>query len=493
MDVSVGDVTIAAVSQRRPRVAAIGVFHETNTFSPLPTELAAFQRRGLMRGAAWVEEFAGTRTVGGGFLDGGESAGLDVVGVFGAYATPAGMITTEAIETIITEIDTELSKAEPVEGVLLELHGALVAEGYDDAEQTIVTLLRERMGSRPIIAVTDLHANLRTPRLAELDALIGYRTNPHVDTYHRGRDASMIMGRMLGEGLTLSRAHRGLPCRAIPSAQATADRPLKLILDRARAVESEYGLIDVSVHAGYAYADVPHLGLGFSATTEAGRVDLAEAAVAELAGFAESMIGEFDRTLPTPEEAFREALASNGLTVIADTGDNINGGSPGDGTWLLRLALEHREIPITGTLWDPDAAAAVHKAGIGATLELELGGRAGPTTGSPIRVTATVKSITDGTFVNAGPMATDARVSMGDAAVIKIGTVDLVLQSTPIQPNDPELFRSMGLDPRDYRVALLKGAAALRAGWSGLADRFIDAATPGPCDADLSRLPLTPH
>lgn len=479
------------MTQQGPRVAAIGVFHETNTYSPVRTDLAAFERRGLLRGPAWVREFAGTRTVGGGFLAGGESAGLDLVGVFGAYATPAGLITKDAIETILTGIEEELDRTGVVDGVLLELHGALVAEGYDDAEQTIVDLLRQRLGRTPIIAVTDLHANLRTARLADLDGLIGYRTNPHVDTYERGRDAAMIMGRVLREGLTLTRAHRGLPCRAIPSAQATADRPLRSILDRARAVEAEYGLLDVTVHAGYAYADVPHLGLGFSATADARQEELARAAVDDLAQFAEPLIDGFARTLPTPEEAFREAIGHPELTVITDTGDNINGGSPGDGTWLLQPALAEPDRPIIGTLWDPAAAAAAHTAGVGATIDLVLGGRAGPRSGTPIRATARVKSITDGGFTNTGPMATGARVSMGRAAVITIGALDLVLQSTPIQPNDPELFRSMGLDPSTYTIALLKGAAAVRAGWSPLTDRFIDAATPGPCDADLARLPLS--
>lgn len=479
------------MNQPRPRIAAIGVFHETNTYSPLPTDLAAFGRRGLMRGSAWVEEFAGTRTVGGGFLAGAAEAGLDVIGVFGAYATPAGLVTAEAMDVIIEGIRTELDHAGAVDGVLLELHGALIADDYTDAEQTIVGLLRKRLRDRPIIAVTDLHANVRTGRLAELDALIGYRTNPHIDTFDRGRDAALIMGRVLREGITLTRAHRGLPCRAIPSSQATADRPLRLIMDRARALESEYGLLDVTVHAGYAYADVPHLGLGFSATADARRRELAEAAVTDLAAFAEPLLGEFVRELPSPAEAFADALAGPGLVAIADTGDNINGGSPGDGTWLLRLALDHPEVPIIGTLWDPEAAAAAHRAGVGATLELELGGRSGPSSGTPVRVAATVQAVTDGTFVNTGPMATGARVGMGDAAVLRIGALDLVLQSTPIQPNDPELFRSMGLDPGTYRIALLKGAAAIRAGWSPLAERFVDAATPGPCDADLSRLPLS--
>ncbi|WP_281385612.1 M81 family metallopeptidase [Microlunatus parietis] len=289
----------------------------------------------------------------------------------------------------------------------------------------------------------------------------------------------------------MTRAHRGLPCRAIPSSQATADRPLRLIMDRARALESEYGLLDVTVHAGYAYADVPWLGLGFSAAADVRYRDSADAAVADLAAYAEPLIGEFARELPPPAEAFADALSDPGLVAIADTGDNINGGSPGDGTWLLRLALDHPEVPILGTLWDPEAAAAAHRAGVGATVALELGGHSGPSSGTPVRVEATVRALTDGTFVNTGPMATGARVDMGDAAVIRIGAIDLVLQSTPVQPNDPDLFRSLGLDPSAYRIAMLKGAAAIRAGWSPVADRFVDAATPGPCDADLARLPLT--
>lgn len=476
-----------------PRVAVVGVFHETNTFAPRPTGRAEFGARWLVADRL-AGAFAGTRTVVGGFLDGTHQHGLAAVPTFGAYATPAGLVTADALAAIRHQLSRALRHSGPFDGVLLELHGAMAAEGGDDPEQGIVAMLREAVGPAPIACVLDLHANLGRDRLRAVDVLLGYRTNPHVDTYQRGVDACRHLAQVLAGRLRPVRAHRGLPVVAAPVAQRTDVEPLAGILAHARQQEVAEQLVDVTVHAGYAYADVPHLGMGISVTADVSRRGIAERVADELAALLWQRRERFRRDLPPAAEAFADAARgadAPGPVAIADTGDNINGGAPGDGTWLLAEALHHPRMATLATVWDPVAASAAARVGAGATVALSLGGRSAPSAGEPLPVKATVLTVASGTFVNSGPMATGVTVSMGTAAVLRIGGCDVVVQREPVQPNDPELFRCLGLDPTGYDVVLLKGAAAVRAGWREIAARFVDAGTPGVTDSRLARLTFT--
>lgn len=469
------------------QVAAVSVYHETNTFSPIPTGLHSFRDRWLV-GEQWRTAFNHTRTVGGGFIAGAQAQGFRLIPAFGAFATPAGTVTSEAADTITSAVCRSLEECSPVDAVLLELHGAMVAEGFADFEDSLIEAMRRIVGDVPIAGVTDLHANLACDRLSGLDILTGYRTNPHVDTFDRGYAAASFLARVLEGELKPLRKHAGVRLVVAPAAQRTADGPLATILCRARELERDLGLVELSVHGGYAYADVPYLGMGFTATADESNSGRAEGAVAELRSLAVSLAHAFELDLPDVESAFADAASRPGLAVLADTGDNINGGAPGDSTWLLAEALRHPHIRTLATVWDPAALEKAKSAGVGAQLRLELGGHSCEQAGPPIPVQAQVLSIGDGEFINTGPMATGARVSMGGSAVIRVGNCDILIQLRSVQPNDPEMFRSVGEDPASYDVALLKGAAAIRAGWASLTSRFIDVASPGVCDSRLDRL-----
>lgn len=466
----------------------IGVFHETNVFSPVPTVWESFSRR--YRQDELIDAFAGTRTVVGGFLDGASALGWEVVPVFGAYATPSGIVTEEALSALRAALQKELAAVGPVDGVLLELHGAMVAEGTDDPEEEILQDIRQRWPRPPVAAVLDFHANMARSRLHQADILTGYRTNPHIDTYARGIAATSQLQAVLDRAERPYRAHRGIPVISPPVMQSTDEAPLCDLIAEAAQLERDLGLDDVTVHAGFPYADVPHLGMGFSATAAPGRKEAAEKAVDQLAATAWRRRRDFDRPLLSAAEAFTRAARQSGSVAVADTGDNINGGAPGDGTWLLHEALAHPHVRTLSSLWDPVSLNDILRAGAGADLPVRLGGRSASSSGQPLDIQVHVLRVGDGTFVNTGPMATGAQVSMGGAAVVRHAGLDIVVQRQPIQPNDPQLFRSLGLAPEQYDVVLLKGAAALRAGWATVADAVIDAATPGVTDSDLSRLQL---
>lgn len=481
-------------NRRRPRIGLAACFHETNTFASRRTDETSFREsRGWYVGPQLVDAYAGTRTVLGGVIDAAEDRGLELVPVFGAFATPAGLVTREAFQEITNQLVSGLEHAGPLDGLLLELHGAMVVEGDPDPETALLESVRDCVDEIPLVAVTDLHANMTPGRLEHLDALVGYRTNPHVDTYERGTDAARHLHRLVTGGLETTLVHRSVPVLAAPITQRTAELPLSRLLATARELERRHRLVDVTVHAGYAYADVPHAGLSFTVTSPVEAVASAHESLELLVRQAWELREKFTVSLPDAEEAVRQAVVrfeqNGGPVAIADTGDNINGGGPGDTTWLLRAALEQGAAPIAATVWDPVAVRAAHSVGVGASLDVDLGGRAEVLSGLPLRANAAVKWLGEGSFVNTGPMASGAHINMGATAVLAFGGADVIVQSLPVQPNDPEMFRSVNLDPATYALVLLKGAAALRAGWEPITSIFVDAGTPGVTDCDLSRLP----
>jgi microcystin degradation protein MlrC len=477
-----------------PRIGLAGCFHETNTFANRRTDVAAFRAvRGWHVGQELLEAYAGTRTVMGGMVNGAREYGFELVPLFGAYGTPAGVVTRGAFEAIVLRLVDGFAEAGALDGLLLELHGAMVVEGDPDPETTLLTAIRETVDDLPLVAVTDLHANMTAERVKLLDALVGYRTNPHVDTYESGAAAAGHLSRLVRDGVETTLLHRSVPVLPVPIAQRTAEVPLLRLLATAREQERQHRLLNVTVHGGYAYADVSHAGVSFTVTALADQVPQAQKVLDVLAMQAWEHRSEFAVELPEASAAVQQAsqlYRRHGRPVaIADTGDNINGGGPGDGTWLLRAALEGADARVAATLWDPSAVEIAKTIGVGGTFAAELGGKAEALSGEPLRGQATVRWLGEGTFVNTGPMASGARVTMGPAAVVEIGHAHVILQSLPVQPNDPEMFRAVGLHPEEQALILLKGAAAIRAGWAPIVSGFVDAGTPGVTDCDVRRLP----
>lgn len=469
------------------RIGIVAVYHETNTFSPLRTGLESFERRWYV-GDQLADAFRGTSTVCGGFFDEAERVGAEAVPLLGVFATPSGPVDADALQRILDALARVLEAADGLDAVLVELHGDLIVDGARDTEEEIVGLIRSRLPGRPIAAVLDLHANFTRSRLREVEVLLGYRTNPHVDTYERGRAAASALFAILDGSPAPYRAHRGLPIVAPPAAQSTEDAPMRELMAMADALQASEALHDVSVFAGYAYADSDHTGMGFIASADPSRADAAERAVEALRDLAESIAHHFAADYPDADAALRSALDATRPrhpVVVADTGDNINGGAPGDTTWLVHAALRSPSGRFLATIADPNALALMKGEG---PVSLTLGGAASPRSGEPIRGVVEVLRVSDGVFSNVGPMARGARVDMGGAAWVRIGRVDIVIQGVAVQPNDPGMFTSLGLDPADYDVLVLKGAAALRAGWSHYTDQFVFAGTPGETDSVLERL-----
>jgi microcystin degradation protein MlrC len=476
------------------RIAVGGISHETNTFSTIRTDLALFERRGVHGPDNLVDAFAGTKTILGGFLDAARAHGFDAVPTILAEAAPSGTVAAEALDHLTDQLIDGLKAAGPLDAILLELHGAMVAENARDGDAEILRRVRAAVGDLPIGVVTDLHANL-SQEMAELaDVIVGYDTYPHIDMHERALEAADLIVRMLRDGVRPVRAlSKPLLLPPLPKQCTTYDTPMRALVALAHRREREPGMLSVTVAAGFPYADVPEAGLGVLAIADGDR-SRAAAVAEEIAALALERREEFLVRCTPVEEALEIAARAaregtgGGPVVLADTADNPGAGAACDGTVLLRGLLERGVTGAAlGALWDPEAVVLCRAEGVGGTVELLLGGKTDDLHGEPLAVRGYVKLLSDGRFKNRGPMNTGAETRMGPTAVLVCDGVEVVVTSNRVQALDAGLFLSQGIDPTERRVLVLKSSVHYRGAFEPLASRVVEVDTPGLSNADLSR------
>jgi microcystin degradation protein MlrC len=476
------------------RIAVGGISHETNTFSTIKTDLALFERRGVHSAEALLPAFAGTKTIIGGFLDAARAEGFEVVPTMLAEAAPSGTVTADAFETLTRMLIDGLREAGQIDGVLLELHGAMVAENAGDGDAEILRRVREVVGTIPVVAVLDLHANISEGMVGLADALVGYDTYPHIDMYERGVEAGAIITRMVRGGLRTARALRKPPLMPpLPKQCTSYATPMRDLIELAHTLEQQPGMVSVTVAAGFPYADAPEAGLAVLAISD-GDQSLADRVADEIAGVAWARRQEFVVTCTSVDDAVDIAAAAEdgagGPVILADTADNPGAGAPCDGTILLGKLLERGvQNAALGAIWDPEAVEICRVAGVGTNVELLLGGKTDDMHGVPLTVTGRVKLLTDGSFKNLGPMNTGAETRMGPTAVLTVDGVDVIVTSNRVQALDAGMFRSQGIDPTRKRVLVLKSSVHYRGAFEPLASRVVEVDTPGLSNSDLSRFP----
>ncbi len=464
-----------------PRVAIGGVWHETNTFAAAPTTLADFE---VKESAAIVDAFRGTRTPLGGFLD----HGFDLVPILFASATPSGTVARAAYEATAGPLVERLAAARP-DGILLDLHGAMVVDGIDEVEADLIGRIRRKLGTIPIGAVLDFHANLHASFVEGIDLFAGYDTYPHVDPYERAREVAGLMSRMLAGEIRPTRAFAQPPLLTVPQSQRTDASPMKDLMERAHEAERRPGVLSVTVAGGFPYADVPHAGIGVAATTD-GDPALARRIADEIARAAWEARDRFRIANLSPREAVARALReSAGPVILVDQADNIGGGGPGDGTALLAELLEAKAVGAVVTLTDPEAVALARQAGVGASLELPVGGKTDRLHGAPLRIRARVARLGCGDFSYKSSYMTNRQVRAGASAVLEADGVQILVRERKVMPFDRQEIEVMGIDPAACRIIVVKSALAWRAAYGDLARAVLEVDTPGICTARLETLP----
>ena len=489
-----------------PRVVAAQIAHETNVFSAVATDFAAFEAAGLALGEAIPPLVRETNTEFGGFLTGAAEHDFDLLPVLSVWATPSGLVSRDAIERIAALFADGVRRAllaAPVDGVLLALHGAMVTAIDDDGEGYLLELTRRLVGPDvPIVATLDLHANVSPRMVAAADILVGYETYPHVDMAERGRQACYLLARLMKREIRPTVAFRQPPM--LPTSQRmTTDRiPMRPLVERGIEMEAMDRVLEVTICGGFPAADVADAGLSVIVTTDddptlAARLadELAAEAWARRDGFLGG-VTPWAEAAGLIRAAADGELPGVGPLVLVDIGDNPWTGGPGDSAELLRFLLREKIAgAVVASIKDPVAVDACAAAGSGALLDISLGGKTDALHGAPLAVRAYVRLLSDGRYVNDGPMMTGLAVDLGPSALVVCtlpdGTgpgVEALVTSRAETPIDLNVFRAHGIEPTRRQVLGLKGKGHFRAAFEPIARRVILVEGPGITGADLSRL-----
>ena len=474
------------------RIAVGQLAQETNHFVPMQTTLDHFAARLLLRGQAVLDGWGQAKVEVPGFLDVLREAGAEAVPLIAAGADSGGPVTRAAFETLLGELLAALDAAGPVDGVLLALHGAMVLEDSDDPEAEIIARVRAKLPpGTPVGVSLDLHAHV-TPEMLQPDVhLVGYRAYPHIDMYETGvRTAELLLDRLAGR----LRPVMGLAKRPMvvsPVRARTVEPPLSEVVESASHM-MENGLLHAALFPVQPWLDVPDLG--FAALTIAdGDQAAAQAAAEELADAAFARRGRFEPALTPLAEVIRVGLAAEGMTLVGDAGDGPTGGAAADRTDVLRGLLaagaDKADGKILLTLCDPPAAAAAHKAGRGAEIDVDLGGHF--TGAEKVQLRARVGTLSDGAFVALDKGATGFVFQHGPTAVLESGALRIVVRTRPGWEWDTNMYRSVGLDPAKARIVFVKSPGHFRVAFGPLAARTLVANTEGPTVCDMRRVPWT--
>lgn len=473
------------------RVAFAGFHIESVSFLDREATVADFETD-TTRGDAIASTFEGTNTVPGGVLAACRAAGIEAVPLVYAYQDALGPVSGEAVEKYLGEIREGLAGlAGRIDGAILHLHGAAAARDYPDVEGHFVRKLREAAGpDLPLVAAYDYHANLDAASVRGLNAAVAYRKSPHTDMGETGERAARWMARILSgtrTGVALARANVVLPSIC----SATALHPLSEIMADARRLHEETaGGVDVSVLAGFAYADCPNTGASVLVCGAKTEPELKAAA----ARFARTIWDQRKAILGavplhTPRDAVARARAHEGRSkkpvVLVEHADRMT-----DSTHLLaELIAQDARKAVLPFFRDAEAAQKAHAAGAGSEVDLSLGGWSSARAGAPLHVKARVLQSGPKRFTITGPMLTGQAVDLGLTAVVRIGGITVSLVSLPAHAVDEDCFRVFGQDLRDFDTVVLRSKTHFRAVFEALSDEILVVDTPDWGTADLKSLP----
>jgi microcystin degradation protein MlrC len=477
---------------------AVGAFlHETNTFAPTKATYDDFVHGGgwpsMAHGADVLKVMRNINVGLAGFVEAAEANGWELKPMISAAAVPSAHVTNDAFERVMKEMVDGIAAAGPIDAVYLDLHGAMVTEDYDDGEGETLARVRKVIGKDlPLVVSLDLHANVSPEMMEHADALIAYRTYPHIDMADTGRACARHLALMLKTKARFAKAFRQLPFLIPISWQCTNDQPTKGIYQKLAALESD-AVPTLSFAPGFPAADFRDCGPSVFAY---GRTQAdADAAADKLVALVESHEDDFDGRIYSPDDGVRLAMelakSATRPIVIADTQDNPGAGGDSDTTGMLRALVRNKASGATGVIYDPESASAAHAAGVGATVTLDLGGKSGISGDAPYRETFVVEKLSDGKFVASGPYYRGRDMDMGPSACLRIGDIRVVVGSYKAQLADQSMYRYVGIEPTEQKILVNKSSVHFRADFEPIAEKLLICAAPGAMPADTAALPWT--
>ncbi len=472
-------------------LAVARIWLEVNSFSPVPTVQADFEGCEWDRGPPVLDRFRGTPTEMGAvaaFADANPDWQVEVFRC--AAAQPGGPMDDALFDRFLDELRADLAGGH-WDAVYLSLHGALATERRRTPDLDVLRLTREMVETRPIGASFDMHANM-APRIVGIaDFAAGYKTLPHVDMFEVGEKVLKMLVATVEKRIrpvgVLRRVRRIIHSHNM----RTADGPMKDLEEIARDL-TRGPILDVTPFGGFPWADTPYTGASVMVYAD-GDVTAARATAETMVDAMRRKAPEFAVDRPGPEEGLREALALDiGPIAVVESADNIYSGGIADTPGLLRALLEMAPpVPcVFAFFFDPPTVARAHAAGVGGRVSGTLGGRITGIFGPPVAIDAEVVRLTEGRFVNHGPMLRGVETNLGRTAVLRIGQVDVIVTERREPVNDLGYMELHGIDLAQVRLLCIKAKNHFRAAYGPVCHGFVEVDTPGPAGVDLTRLPF---
>lgn len=485
---------------KRPRIAVAGFQHETNTFAPIGTPFEAFEEGGawpgLQIGGEMLDTLTGLNIPLGGFID--EADDFELVPTAWAAAEPASYVADDAFDRISGLIVDGIKAAGSIDGVYLDLHGAMVTRSHYDGQAELLRRVRDVVGQDMPVAVSlDLHGNMSREFAERASSTAIYRTYPHVDMAETGARARKLLREELERGEPFAKAWRQLDYIIPIQAQSTRRQPGKRLCEMLSELESDE-VSSADFVFGFPPADVPNCGC--SVFVYGSRQDAVDAAADRMLAALNAAEDELHNPLvPAPDAVARAMEISNGTTrpvIIADVQDNPGAGATSDTTGLLSALRDAgAQRAVIGMLWDPDTAQQAHAAGTGAEFDAAVGGRFPELGTGPFNARVRVEALSDGQFEFTGPMYGGAQAHLGPMAALKVldqaSDVTVVISSVRTQNADQAMFTELGINPPDQAIVCVKSSVHFLADYEPIAETVIFAESPGanPCQLDL--IPFT--
>ena len=468
------------------RIAVGCIGHETNTFSSVPTTLDSFKNGTYYFGQEMIPFFQNTSTIMGGLIKHSQALQIELIPLLWTFATPSGTVAESAYQTLKTEFLDRLRQAGKIDGVFLDLHGAMVTDSIQDVEGDLIAAVRQIVSDRPIMTTLDLHANITAEMARQSSVIIGFDTYPHIDCYERGVEAAGVLRDIIDGKIQPTTAYRQLPLLTSPPAQCTMKPLMQGILEQLHHLETEPKVVTATLSMGFPFADIYDAGVSVLITTNADQ-ELASHYADTFAADIWERRTAFDLDLVSVEQAIKLAVNSQHKpSILAEGSDNPGGGGPCDGTLILQALIDADvQEAVVAVIADPDSVTTAIQAGVGNEVQFEVGGKTDPLHGRPVSLTGYVKTISDGTFSHKGAMGRGRPGFMGRTVVIKVGGVEVILTEKRIQPYDAEVLRSLGIEPTDRKLIVLKSAVHFRADYEPISSQILEVDTPGVHSPDL--------
>lgn len=467
------------------KIALFGIYHESNTFIDKPTTIEDFRNGHWVKGNEVFKEYRDSFHEIGGMIEEVGRHNMEIIPLSFAEATPGGIVSASTYEILLGELREQLSKVIPVDGCLVALHGAAVSEDHADMDGHLLSVIRELVGEHvPIVGTLDPHANVSERMVAVTDALISYKTNPHIDQRETGKKAAALIVRIIKGEVKPVQFLCLSPVAISIEQQHTGSEPCLSLYKYVDEIIKKENLLDISINLGFPYADVKEMGTSFVILQNENIHRHNSASQQQLEAYMRTNQDKFVGSRKRIDEVLPLIEASEKPVLLLDMGDNIGGGAPGNSLYLLIFFEKHRIFKTFFCIYEPDAVQFLLKGESREFLELSLS----DSNGNKFKVSVRVLDIVDGRFSESIPRhGGQVNYNMGTTAIVQtLNGNTVMLMSNRVPPFSLQQITAFGLRPEDFEVVVAKGVIAPIAAYAPVCKTIFQVDTPGHTQANMT-------